>query len=409
MVKERSIKFLIEACTNALRKEGYSESNIIHHQKLWKRMSKYMEDHSIENYSAEVGEVFLNAISEKHTSNRQTFRRNVYLLTDYLLCGKVRTRIVQYVDHELLGEIGEAAKDFIASLVAMRRSKRTLYGHQCVLSYFIRHLSIRSVTHISDIKEDDVLSFIASVENNREKSLYTTRLFCRYLYEQQLLKKNIEYVIGKNRYPVREKLPSVYDAEDIKLLETSIDQASPVGKRDYAILLLATRLGLRAADIAGLRFDNLDWDKNIVHLTQSKTGREIELPLLVDVGEAIVNYLKYGRPVSDSQHVFLSAYPPYRTIGWDSVSQLIRRRIYASTVDTRNRKIGPHAMRHTLASQLLYTGTALPVISDVLGHASTQTTMNYLRIDRKGLMNCTLDVPAVSDGFYNQKGGLFYV
>jgi integrase len=175
------------------------------------------------------------------------------------------------------------------------------------------------------------------------------------------------------------------------------------------MLLLATRLGLRASDIAGLQFANLDWDKNIIRLTQSKTNREIELPLLVDTGEAIINYLKYGRPVSNSQQVFLSSFAPYRTINWAVVSSSLRRRINASKIDVRNRKIGPHAMRHTLASQLLYNGIALPVISETLGHTTTQTTMEYLRVDINGLINCTLDIPVVPSDFYTQKGGVFYV
>lgn len=367
-----------------------------------------MEENSMKNYNADVGEAFLRLVSEKRASNWKTFRRSVFLLTDFLFCGKIRSRIVQYVNHELPGEIGEAAKNFIALMTSMRRKEGTLYTHQYILSYFIKHLSVRSVFHIIDIKEADILSFIGSVKNSKEKSLYTIRLFCRYLYEQQLIEKNIEYVIGKNRYPQREKLPSVYDAAEIKQIESSVDQSCSVGKRDYAILLLATRLGLRASDIAGLRFENLNWEKSIIHLIQFKTGREIELPLLADVGEALINYLKYGRQVSKSPKVFLSALAPYRSIGWAVVSATIRRIINSSKVDTSNRKIGSHAMRHTLASQLLCNGVALPVISETLGHANTQTTMGYLRVNINGLMNCTLDVPIVSSDFYMQKGGVFY-
>lgn len=367
-----------------------------------------MEEKSIKNYNSNVGEVFLQAISEKRASNWNTFRRSVFLLTDFLFCGKVRNRIVHRVNHELPGEIGEVAKKFITLQASMRRSEGTLYAHQCILSYFIKHLTVRTVFHIVDIKEADVLSFISSIENNKEKSLYTVRMFCRYLYEQGLLEKNIEYVIGRNRYPQREKLPSVYDATEVKQIESSVNQANSAGKRDYAMLLLATRLGLRASDIAGLKFENLDWDKSIIRLTQSKTGRDIELPLLTDVGEALINYLKYGRRVSKSQNIFLSALAPYRTIDWSVVSASIRRIINSSKVDIRNRKTGPHAMRHTLASQLLSNGVALPVISETLGHANTQTTMGYLRIDINGLMSCTLDVPMVSSDFYMQEGGIFY-
>ena len=367
-----------------------------------------MEEHSINDYSAPVGESFLDAVSKKFASSRHTYRRSVYLLTDYLSCGKIRKMIVPRINYELSGAIGAVAEDFIRSLTAMRRSKCTIEAYRRMLSYFIKHLSIRSVVEVSEIKEEDVLSFLSSTDNSKDKRLYEMRMFCRYLYGQGLLERNVEYVIGRNPYSAREKLPSVYDADEIKTIEKSIDQASPVGKRDYAILLLTTRLGLRASDVASLQFDNLDWDKNLIRLEQSKTKREIELPLLTDVGEAIINYLKFGRPVLDSQNVFLSANAPYRTIDCLSISQIVRRHICSSKVDVSNRKIGTHAMRHTLASQLLCNGTALPVISEVLGHSSTQSTMTYLRVDLKALMNCSLNVPIVSIDFYNQKGGIFY-
>ena len=218
----------------------------------------------------------------------------------------------------------------------------------------------------------------------------------------------MEYVIGRNNYPKREKLPSVYDADEIKRIEDEVDQASAVGKRDYAMLLLATRLGLRSSDIAGLRFENLDWDRNIICLTQSKTKKVVELPLLTDIGEAIINYLKYGRPVSDLQQVFLSACAPYRPVNRLIINGAISRTIISSGVDITDRRFGPHAMRHTLASQLLRNGISLPVISETLGHSDTQVTMNYLRIDINNLMRCSLDVPLVSTSFYEQKGGVFY-
>jgi len=406
--KEQDFQHLIEECTNALREGGYSEQNISIHQRNWKRIRIFMDERFLNYYSAPIGELFLDTVSEKNAASRHTYRRSTYLLTDYLFCGKIRKNIVQHINYELPGRIGSAAEDFLASLSAMRRCHRTIKEHRRLLSYFVKHLSIRSINEVREIKEEDVLSFISSTENCKDRRLYTMRLFCRYLYRQGLLEKDIEYVIGRNPYPVREKLPSIYDAVEIQAIESSIDQASPVGKRDYAVILLATRLGLRASDIASLEFDNLDWDRNIIRLTQCKTKREIELPLLANVGEAIVNYLKFGRPVSVSQNVFLTANAPYRTIDGLLVSSIVRRHIYSSKVDVRNRKIGSHAMRHSLASQLLCKGTTLPVISDVLGHANTQTTMTYLRVDMKALMNCTLKVPIVSTDFYNQKGGIFY-
>jgi integrase len=409
MKADQKIKSLIGECIAYLREEGYSKARIADYQRLWRNgIEEYMNQSSLVNYNAAIGEDFLGRIPVMSDSYMRTIRRSVHVLTDFLLYGKVRKRIIQYVYHELPGEMGKVAFEFIESQAKLRRSKPTLNEHQRILSYFINHLTLRSVNNVSDISEDDVLTFISSAQNCKDKYLNTVRLFCRFLYERKYIDRNVEYVIGRNNYPKREKLPSVYDADEIKHIEETVDQSSAVGKRNYAMLLLATRLGLRSSDIAGLTFENLDWERNVICLIQSKTKKVIELPLLADVGEAIINYMKYGRPVSGLQQVFLSACAPYHPVNRLIINGAVSRTIIASGVDISGRKFGPHSMRHTLASQLLLNGTTLPIISETLGHSDTQTTMNYLRIDINNLMRCSLDVPLVSICFYKQKGGVFY-
>jgi len=409
MDTEREIKSLIRDCVVFLKQEGYSKPRIKDYIRFWRDgIQGYMKKNSLGNYCPEIGDSFLNGMPTMSPSHMRAMRRSVHVLDDFLLHGKVRKRIVQYVHHELPGKIGEVALEFLRSQENLRRSRLTIENHRRKLSYFISHLSLRSVGHISDIGEDDVLSFISSAQNSKDGYLSTIRLFCRFLYEQKYIDTNVEYVIGRNNYSIREKLPSVYNADEIRRIENTVEQSSAVGKRDYAMLLLTTRLGLRSSDIAGLAFENLDWQRNLICLVQQKTKKIVELPLMTDVGDAIINYLKYGRPLSELQQVFLTATAPYGSVNRLVINGAISRIIRASGVNINGRKFGPHAMRHTLASQLLRNGTSLPVISETLGHSDTQVTMNYLRIDINSLMQCTLDVPLVSMNFYEQKGGVFY-
>lgn len=409
MDTEREIKSLIRDCVVFLRQEGYSKPRIKDYIRFWRDgIQGYMKNNSLGNYCSDIGEGFLNGMPTMSPSHMRAVRRSVHVLDDFLLHGKVRKRIVKHVHHELPGKIGEVALEFLRSQENLRRSRLTIENHRRKLSYFIAHLSLRSVGHISDIGEDDVLSFISSAQNCKDGYLSTIRLFCRFLYEQKYIDTNVEYVIGRNNYSIREKLPSVYNADEIRRIENTVEQSSAVGKRNYAMLLLTTRLGLRSSDIAGLAFENLDWQGNLICLVQQKTKKIVELPLLPDVGEAIINYLKYGRPLSELQQVFLTATAPYGSVNRLVINGAISRIIRTSGVNINGRKFGPHAMRHTLASQLLRNGTSLPVISETLGHSDTQVTMNYLRIDIKSLMQCALDVPLVTMNFYQQKGGVFY-
>lgn len=393
----------------ALRKAGYSESTIRQYKKTCRLFLVYMDINYIQECNVETINLYLKTIPQEKTRLIHGTNYRLLLFVNYLMDGTIQKPIVRYVIHKFPGEIGDVMTKLLHLLEEQRLSPKTIDSYERVFSYFLRHLSLRNIIHVSDINEDDVLTFISSNQNSQQRVLATMRVFCRYLYEQKLIKRNIDYVMGRNRYIAKEKLPSTYTCEEVIQIESSVSQSTPVGKRDYAMLLLATRLGLRSSDIAGLQFNNLDWDRNIIRLIQYKTKREIELPLLKDIGEAIINYVKYGRPSSSSKQIFLSSLAPYNPANWAVVSLSVRKIISRSKVDVRDRKKGPHAMRHTLASQLLHNGVSLPVISETLGHKSTQTTMGYLRIDIDSLMKCVLEVPNVPSNFYTQKGGIFYV
>ena len=407
--KTKEIHVLMQECVEHLQHLGYSDACIALHQKKWADyLLPYLKEKGIINYSSDVGEEYLGSVHQTLTPfPKRVLTRSVRVLSAHLETGSIPKRIVHLVEHPLPGEFGEAAHAFLEHLTGQRRKEITIDKHRRTLCYFIAFLEFKSKTKISDIEDSDILSFISTSINLQDRC-QTMRLFFRFLYAQQYTDIDLEYVLAHHRFPKREKLPSIYSADEIRQIEASVEQSSPVGKRDYAILLLASRLGLRASDICRLKFSNIDWEHNKIILTQFKTGKPVELPLLAEIGEAIVNYLRYSRPVSDFQEVFLSARPPYCVMTRSSINGAISRIMRESGVDISQRKFGPHSMRHSLASRLLSNGISLPVISESLGHNNTKSTMEYLRIDVLNLMKCALDVPPVAPGFYEQKGGVFY-
>ena len=277
----------------ALRKVGYSEATIRKYKKTCRLFVVYMDINDIQDCNVEAVNLFLKTIPQEKTQLIHGTNYQLLSFVSYLTNGIIQKPSVRYIIRKLSGEIGDTMTRFLHILEEQRLSPKTIDAYERVFSYFLRHLSLRNVFHVSDIGENDVLTFISSSQNSKQRVLTTMRVFCRYLYEQKLINKNIDYVIGGNRYIVKEKLPSIYTREEVLQIESSVNQSTSVGKRDYAMLLLATRLGLRSSDIAGLQFSNLDWDRNIIRLIQYKTKREIELPLLKDVGEAIINYVKF--------------------------------------------------------------------------------------------------------------------
>ena len=191
------------------------------------------------------------------------------------------------------------------------------------------------------------------------------------------------------------RIPSAYRKEEVQQLLNSVDRGNPKGKRDYAILLLASRLGMRAGDICALSFAHLKWSQNVIELLQGKTQEPVVLPLLPDIGSAIIEYLKYGRPETDSSTIFVRHTCPITPLTPPTLHSIVWHYLQRAGVHVPDgKKHGPHALRHSLASALLENNVPLPIISEVLGHTSTQTTTLYLKIDLPHLRQCALDVSA---------------
>lgn len=410
MRQDQTINELIEDCIIYFEQNCYTKLRIERYKSMWSNgICRYLETGGRTKYNRSIGEEFIHAsISESVTPAERDLVRSVSVLTEMQETGKVSKKTVHPITRALSGPIGEAIERLLFHLKELRRNQTTISEHLLYLHRFEQHLETHEVIFLEDICEKHILWFVSTQTNNNINVVSSLRVFFRFLYEERLLKSDLSHVLAHYKWVKREKLPSVYTTGEVKQIESSVIRSNAVGKRDYAVLLLATRLGLRASDIACLSFASLDWENSRITLTQYKTGKEIELPLLAEIGEAIINYLKFGRAHSDSPHVFLSARAPYRPMTGESVSSAVRQIIDASGIAIGQRRHGPHSMRHSLASRLLEHSVSLPVISESLGHKKTESTMTYLRIDMKSLRQCALDVPNVDMSFYKQKGGAFY-
>jgi site-specific recombinase XerD len=186
-------------------------------------------------------------------------------------------------------------------------------------------------------------------------------------------------------------IPRAIAADEVRQLLGSIDRDQPTGRRDYAILLLLARLGLRAGEVAFLELDDIDWNTGQLHV-RGKGGQRNELPLPVEVGEAIVAYLQSGRPRSASRRVFLRARAPNRGFqGACGVGSLVRHSIERAGIHAPTR--GAHQFRHGLATEMLRQGASLGEIGELLGHRHPQTTTIYTKVDLEALRTLALPWP----------------
>jgi site-specific recombinase XerD len=381
------------------------------YKSLWRNgIISYMSQKGIESYSPSVGAEFVSTCHFHGTIRPQEREkiRSIQVLDDMLKLGYIRKRCFTPVFHALDGEVGAEMEKLITHLTNLRRSMVTIKDYRLYLSEFLMHLNERNVKHVSAITEKDILTFVSSHPTNKVNIVSALRVLFRFWREEHIVDDRFEELFDTYKTHKPERIPSYFTANEVMKIEQSVSRNSANGKRNYAMLLLASRLGLRASDIANLQFSDIDWDKNMITLTMQKTKKVIELPLLADVGNAIIDYLRHGRPKSDSQNVFLSGNAPYVAATKNMVCAAINEIILRSGVDTSGKHHGPHSLRHSLASAMLNGGSMMPVISESLGHRSTQTTLAYLKIDIRSLQKCALSVPEIADCFYMQRGGAFY-
>ena len=186
-------------------------------------------------------------------------------------------------------------------------------------------------------------------------------------------------------------IPRAISPDHVRQLLASIDRRSAPGRRDYAVLLLLARLGLRSSEVAFLELDDIDWKAGRLY-ARGKGAQRLELPLPTEVGKAIVAYLRHGRPVSTSRRLFLRAKAPIRGFqGASGVGSIVRHSLERAGINAPTR--GAHQFRHGLATEMLRRGASLGEIGEVLGHRHPQTTKIYAKVDLKALRSLALPWP----------------
>ena len=413
--KKQTIDKLTEDFHRYLRSIRRSEHTIRLYLVAWKKLKVYMASRRLKIYNGKIGEAFLVSELGKYkyenlTTNKQNFVGKIEALVDFQNTGRVLLGIRRKPPKVFTGAIGKTMKAFIDFRTRIYSlANITINNYEIYLHSFLCFLNDRGIRSVSKITQAGILQFVGQLNPSkpaaRHVALYILRNYAQYLYEQGLVNIDYSKKIPSDNYKQQPRLPSTFSKEEIELFINSIDRGNPKGKRDYAIFLLALKLGFRASDIASLKFENISWSTNEFTFEQQKTGKSITLPILPEVGNAIIDYLKYGRPVSNESNCFLQVVPPHNKIAPHDVGNCVRFYLKRAGINLHNRKHGPHAFRHSFAAGLLNETTPLPVISEALGHTSSMSTMFYLRIDTSSLKQCALDVPRVPFSFYKQKGG----
>jgi integrase len=238
--------------------------------------------------------------------------------------------------------------------------------------------------------------FITEVSNrfgrqSLQKVVAILRGFLRFLGMRGEAPLGLDTCIDTPRVYREEQLPRALPWDSVRTFLDSIDRTTTTGLRDYAMLSLVAAYGLRGCDVAGLKLTDIDWRKGEVSIIQSKTRKPLVLPLIDPAADALLAYLREGRPRSAYRQIFLKTHAPITPLQRNNVSDAFRFRFKRSGMDIRAR--GINSLRHSHAMHLLREGVSLKTIGDLLGHCCSQSTGVYLRLDVDDLRGVALPLP----------------
>lgn len=388
---------LISALKLEMQKKGYSPLSIRGLENVWDALLHYASTIPETAFDEIFREGFLQAeygfrMDLEYTMYRAS--RALELLKNYIDFG-----VVTGVPKKQRQEFSNGYRSLITAFADKKArrglaegSMKSLWSRLYRLHLFFLDKGADTFSMVTRDMINDFIKYLAPYSTTYvSENLRMLRRLCLYAYQNDYHAEDLSGCIPFVKNIRQQRLPAVFTEDEIEKILSSFDRENPMGKRNYAIFLLAARMGLRSCDIKALEFSFINWTEKTLAFTQKKTKKYLTLPLPDDVGWAIIDYLKNGRPISDSKYVFIQHKPPYGQYT-DLRNVLVKQMRKAGIETPANKRIGMHCFRHSLATTMLENGVSLPVISQTLGHADIASTEVYLRINVSQLKLCALEV-----------------
>jgi site-specific recombinase XerD len=397
---------LVVTALGHLEKLGYSRRSLRRYRTIWNQLIAFSREHDLgEHYSSKLAERFVEAVRppdglplDRCVGWRRHAIYGIRVLDEFVRNGQIKRCRTDRQKLRIPPAMKKPLRDYERHAhERLHLYSATLDNRIFAVTLFLDFLGAREVKSFGQIQRADIAAYVASLGHYKRRTvsraLSDVRQFLQYLLMRGILQHDLSQALPIVRVPRDATIPSVWDPEIVTQLLDVVDRSSPRGKRDYAILLLACRLGLRVGDIRTLTLDDLHWDDAIIEIRQAKTGTPLQLPLTDEVGEALIDYLQSSRPQTRHREVFLTARPPFAPFRYSShLHHIVSYWRQLAGIRFRSKqRHGMHSLRHTLATQLLRNETPIHVISDILGHTHTASTLIYAKADVEALRGAALD------------------
>jgi len=383
--------------------KGYTHNMAQHYKGTVNLLIRYANANGYEVYNQEIGEGFLESEErlmylqkEGYQKQRMVIRR----LNEYLDGEKYSYKYlkVDYICPEAFKEVHER---FIESLESAELKQCTIDKYRVFSVKLCRDFESNGVNSWDAV---DARALTGAFDRTTSKGHFAgcIRKLFGFLVREGIVRYNYAGIIPQMQYWKR--IPSVYTNDEIEIILGSVDRSTDVGKRNYAILLLAARLGLRSSDISFLRFENVDFDKALIEFRQRKTGVINQLTLLPEISEALQEYIKNARGNSSEPYIFLTCRESLKRgvlphLSSAAVGRVAAKHFRQSGIELGDRHHSTHAFRSSLASNLVAENVPYEAVRTILGHEDHDAITHYVKLDTESLRTCSLDVPPASGRF----------
>ncbi len=400
----RALTELVAAAITHLEQLRYAPVTVAQYSRVWRSFLRFAAEAGIEDFSEDLAERFLAShgiplAGPTVSSRAHLFRALMWMLSSFSRDGCFHRRQCVVERVPLTSQMSAALDDYERFRVErFRTSPHTIERCRKTLTLFLHFVGARGVDGPAGIGASDISAFVRSRGHLEPRTVaveaYALRSFLRIGFVLGFVPVDMVPHVPKVRVRKHGHIPTAWASADVDAVLNAVDRESPTGKRDLAILLLACRLGMRVGDIRALKLDELHWRRRCISFRQAKTGGALELPLDDEVAEALIDYLRNGRPRTEYREVFVRAVAPFVPFSaTDNLYAILDkyRQLAGVALPARSRR-GLHSLRHSVASRLLSSGVPLEQIGSILGHQSLDATRVYTSIDIDALRTAALDV-----------------
>ncbi len=389
---------LVEELTVRLKEMGYSDFTIARLNSIWRNLVPYADHNAGGAFSMEMAREFIEKhygfrLGDRDTSHN--VHRAIHLLGDFQRFGTVFKQ-----SHATLKGFSPSYRGlfegFLRNLSERGFAKGSIRTWRSRLFRLEHFLIQHGVEEFRFVRLQHVNRYIESLAGFSSSTVGATLRILKQLFEYAFVKnlhsERLANAIPAVRRQNRHRLPTVFTPDETEKILCAIDRNNGIGKRNYAVFLLLARMGLRISDVRALTFNHFDWSRNVISIVQQKTKRPLELPIMEDVGWAIIDYLKNGRPHSDCQKIFIQHVAPFDDLTSAFHQPMIAYLRKAGIAMPAGKSRGVHSLRHSLATTLLEKQVPIQTISHTLGHLDIGSTNTYIQVSLPQLRLCGLEV-----------------